>query len=110
MGRRVRSGFLCPQGHHHAPGAHQIEEHFRRAWETVTLALLAQRGARGSRLHRTSDGLWVAYAQWPDEAHWRGSQDAPSIDPAASEEMRAAIDESLEPILLHPVADHLVPG
>ncbi len=43
----------------------------------------AARGALGSSLHRTEDGLWVAYSRWPDKAtrnaSWQG-EDSPSGD------------------------------
>ena len=83
------------------------EDQFRAAWERVTVALLAHRGALGSRLHRTDDGTWLAYAQWPDRDSWQRSRDAEPIDPESLEQMRDAVEESFEPILLQPVADHL---
>lgn len=39
---------------------------FVRQWELVTTAIRDQCGSFGSRLHRTEDGEWVAYARWPD--------------------------------------------
>lgn len=84
-----------------------LEDRFRQAWETVTLSLRDQRGARGSRLHRAGDGTWVAYAQWPDRQTWERSRGLGSTDPAASTEMREAVEQSFEPILLDPVCDHL---
>ncbi|MGH8539063.1 MAG: antibiotic biosynthesis monooxygenase, partial [Stenotrophobium sp.] len=49
-----------------------MEARFREAWESLTKSLI-QRGARGSRLHTTDYGSWVAYAQWPDRQTWEGS-------------------------------------
>ena len=83
------------------------EDQFRRAWEIVTLALKKERGALGSRLHLASDGIWVAYAQWPDQASWERSRELGPLDSAVAAQMQEAIEESLPPILLDPVCDHL---
>lgn len=83
------------------------EEQFRAAWERVTLALLTHRGALGSRLHRTEDDTWLAYAQWPDRETWQRSRDAEPIDAASLDQMRDAVKESFDPVLLQPISDHL---
>lgn len=46
------------------------EEQFQAGWKALTEILKAQNGALGSRLHRDSNGAWIAYAQWPDEPTW----------------------------------------
>jgi hypothetical protein len=84
------------------------EDQFLGAWETVTLALKQQRRALGSRLHRAEDGIWIAYAQWPDRESWQRSRDLGPLDGSVAERMREAIAESWPPILLDPVRDHLV--
>ena len=86
-----------------------LEPAFQEAWARVTEAYLEQRGALGSRLHRSDDGLWVAYAQWPNRAAWERAQQASAVDVEAAQRMAEAIEESLEPILLHPCADYLLP-
>lgn len=45
-----------------------MEEQFIDGWQRVTAAILAACGSYGSRLHKCSDGTWLAYARWPDEA------------------------------------------
>lgn len=59
------------------------ESEYREAWNAVARYFIAQRGAIGSSLHRTSDGLWVAYSRWPDkntrDASWPG-ENAPSTE------------------------------
>lgn len=82
------------------------EEAFADAWSRITV-LLRGAGSHGSRLHRGSDGLWYAYAQWPDDAT-RQRAFAHPRDPAASAQMRAAIAESLPEVVLETVRDHLV--
>lgn len=57
------------------------ESAYREAWNTVARYFVEKRGAIGSCLHRTPDGIWLAYSRWPDEktrnASWPG-KDGPS--------------------------------
>jgi len=87
-----------------APGT---EAAFCDAWAEVTLAIGRDRGGLGSRLHRGDDGIWLAYAQWPDRASWEAARALPPAESAASAAMDACIVERLPPILLEPVADLL---
>ena len=57
------------------------EERFRAGWRRVTEAFLAEHGSLGSRLHRSADGRFVAYALWPDEATWKRAMAAEALDP-----------------------------
>ena len=87
-----------------------MEESFTAAWETLTRGIREGRGGLGSRLHRAEDGTWVAYAQWPDRATWANMQEMGSLDAAASADLKEAVAESFDPILLEPVRDLLVEG
>ncbi len=80
-----------------APGK---ESAFRGAWAQMTRAIREQRGGLGSRLHRTQDGVFVAYAQWPSREAWEHSRAQASCDPAASQQMGDCIESSLETTLL----------
>ncbi len=57
------------------------ENEYQEAWNKVAQYFIDHRGAIGSCLHRTSDGLWVAYSRWPDKKtrdnSWPG-ENAPS--------------------------------
>lgn len=57
------------------------ENEYQEAWNKVAQYFIEHRGAIGSCLHRTSDGLWVAYSRWPDKKtrdnSWPG-ENAPS--------------------------------
>jgi tRNA(Arg) A34 adenosine deaminase TadA len=57
------------------------ENEYQEAWSKVAQYFIEFRGAIGSCLHRTSDGLWVAYSRWPDKKtrdnSWPG-ENAPS--------------------------------
>ena len=86
------------------------EQEFQHAWETLTREFLKNAGSFGSRLHRSSDGVWVSYAQWPSRAAWERATVSSSEGQAALNTLSAAIEERFEPILLEPVADYLVEG
>lgn len=59
------------------------ENECQEAWNKVARYFIASRGAIGSCLHRTPDGLWVAYSRWPDKEtrdnSWPG-ENAPSTE------------------------------
>ncbi|MHC4378307.1 MAG: antibiotic biosynthesis monooxygenase [Planctomycetota bacterium] len=101
-----RAGFCVIYRWRFEPGS---EEHGIAAWERLTRAIARECGGLGSRLHRTAEGWFVAYAQWPDEDTWKRSQASASPDPQASDEMASAIVERLPPIRLNVAADLLGP-
>lgn len=77
------------------------ETFYQQAWHIVATYFKSHRGALGSCLHKTSDGMWVAYSRWPDratrDASWPG-ENAP--DSELPEEVKKAIrmiQESLDP-------------
>jgi hypothetical protein len=85
-----------------------MEASFVEAWSRISELLRDERGSFGSRLHRSADGLWYSYAQWPSaEARYEAFA-KPSVDPAAGQQLRAAIAETLPEILLQPVADCMI--
>ena len=57
------------------------EQQFIQAWQARTEEIKIEQGGLGSRLHRTSSGMWLAYAQWPSRDLWK----APSNSPAPSQ-------------------------
>jgi hypothetical protein len=83
------------------------ESQFVDAWSRVTNCYVRNRGALGSRLHRGPEGIWYAYAQWPDVAT-RERAFAEGDEPAARALMEEAIAERFPAIALEPVADYLV--
>lgn len=60
------------------------EDDYQNAWQIVAQYFIEYRGAIGSCLHRTSDGMWIAYSRWPDEktrdASWPGGKNGPSSE------------------------------
>ena len=88
------------------------EQDFVEGWSAATRALLA-RGSRGSRLHRGSDGIWYAYAQWPSAEARRQAFESPSDDSQADDsqayaQMEDAVAERLPEVVLAIESDHLV--
>ena len=47
-----------------------LEAQFEEGWRAGTERIAAEFGGWGSRLHRTDDGAFIAYAQWPDKGAW----------------------------------------
>lgn len=86
----------------------QHERNFITAWSKITAAIRQQHGGLGSRLHRAEDGLWLAYAQWPDRQSWeRAGQQTQPVDAEAAQHMAEAIAERFPPLPLTPVKDML---
>lgn len=55
------------------------ELEYQVAWNTIAQYFVNHKGAIGSSLHKTQDGLWLAYSRWPDQktrdAAWPGEND-----------------------------------
>lgn len=50
-----------------------LEAQFEQAWAAGTAAIRDEFNGWGSRLHAAGDGIYIAYAQWPDEATWKAA-------------------------------------
>jgi heme-degrading monooxygenase HmoA len=46
------------------------EERFRQNWSAVTQWFYQHAGSLGSRLHHSSTGEYIAYAQWQIRTQW----------------------------------------
>jgi hypothetical protein len=80
------------------------EDMFTEGWSRVTLAMHQACGSYGSRLHRSADGVWMAYARWPDkETRDRCSHE----DDEGEAMMSVAVEESLPTMHLEIIADLL---
>jgi heme-degrading monooxygenase HmoA len=64
-------------------------EAFIAAWAGATAAFKTI-GALGSRLHRSDDGDFYAYAEWPSREAWERAKPLSPVDPATSKVMREA--------------------
>ena len=90
------------------------EDEFCEAWARVTRATYRLHGSLGSRLHRSEDGSWIAYAQWPSRADWeRAWNSGKPADPAALALMRECVEhasreERTSPLFSLTVVDDLL--
>lgn len=87
------------------------EDQFRAAWRRGTALITAKYGSFGSRLHRASDGRFIAMAEWPDEQSWRAAFDAKMAydEPQTRAAFLDAISEATwEPLLLMDVTDDML--
>lgn len=86
------------------------EEQFEAGWARGTERIAAELGGLGSRLHRDSNGIYFAYAEWPDEATWQKAIDAgmPHSDEEARGMYRGAFDEFEIVLAGESVSDRLV--
>lgn len=89
------------------PGCQAV---FEEAWAELTVLIREYEGGLGSRLHRKTDEIYIAYAQWPDRATWENSGDNL---PESAQPIRLRMRESCEKMeTLHEldgVKDLLVP-
>ena len=83
------------------------EQQFIEAWTEITKYYVTTVGSLGSRLHRGSNGLFYAYAQWKTaENRTEAFQNAPKFE--AGPKLRESIIEMLPEIRLEPVSDLLI--
>lgn len=80
---------------------------FVTAWGDLMDALKVERGALGARLHRSDQGTWMAYAQWPDRATYERVGGLDPVYPDASERLLDAVDDTWPPVFLTPHDDRM---
>lgn len=95
---KLKSNFAVIYRGYLKPGR---EGDYQNAWQSVAQYFIKYRGAIGSCLHRTSNGMWIAYSRWPDQktrdASWPG-ENAPSNElPQEIREAVMVIQECLDP-------------
>jgi hypothetical protein len=77
------------------------EKEYQEAWRSIATYFVEKRGAIGSCLHKTEEGIWVAYSRWPDrktrDASWPG-ENAPSEElPPEVRQAILAIKDCMDP-------------
>lgn len=80
---------------------------FVTAWGDLMDALKVERGALGARLHRTEQGTWMAYAQWPDRACYERVGTLDAVFPDARDRLQDAVDDTWPPVFLTPFDDRM---
>lgn len=71
------------------------EQDFIKSWEDLTELISNFEGSLGSRLHKESEQVFIAYAQWPDKKTWFN---AGENLPEESKVVRKLMKESCEKI------------
>lgn len=84
-----------------------FEQQFIDSWSEITAYYREHAGSLGSRLHRGSDGVWYAYAQWAVEGQREAAFDQIPAHPSR-EKMTEAIEEFLGEVRLEIAADLLL--
>ncbi len=88
------------------------EAQFEAGWSAGTQAIAAEFGGWGSRLHKGEEpGVYVAYAQWPDEATWKKAMETRmhhSNDDARQKYRDAIVPGTFETIFAGPVVSDLL--
>ncbi|MEN1727474.1 MAG: antibiotic biosynthesis monooxygenase [Pseudomonadota bacterium] len=64
------------------------EAEFVETWEHTTHIIYQHFGGLGSRLHRSEDGQFIAYAQWPDLEVYESEQIWTDEHAAVRQQMR----------------------
>ena len=88
-----------------------LEAQFEAGWAAGTEAIAREFGGWGSRLHKAGEGVYVAYAQWPDEATWKKAMESRMhhTDDEARRKYRAAIaPDGFETLFAMPVTADLL--
>jgi hypothetical protein len=85
-----------------------LEDQFQRAWMTLTEEIKQDHGGLGSRLHRSADGSWIAYAQWPSREAWEAAGTGQQAPSSARQQMAAAITSYEILLQMEVVSDLLV--
>ncbi|MGD9817043.1 MAG: antibiotic biosynthesis monooxygenase [Hyphomonadaceae bacterium] len=88
-----------------------LEAQFEEGWRAGTERIAAEFGGWGSRLHKAGEGVYVAYAQWPDEAAWKRAMETRMhhSDDEARRNYRGAIEPgSFETLFSGPVVADLL--
>lgn len=86
------------------------EKNFLEGWQRLTEEIYQRCGSLGSRLHRAEDGLWIAYAQWPDRQTYDAARTVPGVDAEARTMFRESIEEAYPDIYMNVTDDLLQAG
>lgn len=87
------------------------EAQFEEGWRRGTERIAAEFGGWGSRLHKGEGGVYIAYAQWPDEATWKKAMETRMhhSDDEARRKYREAIERgTFETLYALPVVADLL--
>jgi hypothetical protein len=77
-----------------------MENEFRDAWIETTEVIYQNFGSLGSRLHKSDNGKFIAYAQWPDLNVYENDHNWSVDFKNSRERMRASLKIG-KPTVLH---------
>lgn len=77
-----------------------MESEFILAWTECTKVIYENFGSLGSRLHRSTTGKFIAYAQWPNEKVYEHSSEWPEQLVEVRNRMRSLLKGG-KPTVLH---------
>jgi len=60
---------------------------FKSSWKSLTKLIYKYESSFGSRLHKSNDNLFVAYAMWPDKKTWKNAGENLPIEAGDLREM-----------------------
>lgn len=60
-----------------------LEEEFHKHWKIMTFEFRDHHGGLGSCLHKTDDGIYIAYAKWPTRELWEKKKEIINRDSLA---------------------------
>ena len=83
------------------------EDTFREGWREVTKFFYENYNSKGSRLHKSDDGFYIAYAQWPDQETWTKDKKFPDEYNTYFKMMNDSLEQGFPPVLLN-VTDDLL--
>lgn len=99
----IYRGYIIPE--------HEVE--YVQLWQTIAEHFIETQGALGSRLHKTDDGMYLAYSCWPNRATWENSWQGGTQLPAPIKEaifkMKSFAKTPFEEIPLDIISDKLIP-
>jgi len=79
---------------------HGAEEEFIVYWKKTTQIIYEKFGSLGSKLHRSDNDTFIAYAQWPSADIYQTEQDWSAEESDVREKMRATLVDG-RPTVLH---------
>ncbi len=71
----------------------EAERDYQKLWHQIAQYFIEHRGALGSCLHKSTDGSWIAYSRWPDQATRDASwpQEGEAFSETLNPEIKAVI-------------------
>ena len=68
-----------------------MDDEFIDAWNATTINIYQKLGSLGSKLHRSDNGVYIGYAQWPSEEVYDQEHQLSIEDEAIRERMRQTL-------------------